>query len=115
MKITFTFTFILMLITTKMLATVYLKPQPGFNPKIEIAAIYIEYDDQILILHRQNTKSEGNKWGIPGGKIDKEETPLQAIIRETKEETGFDISKQSIETLKAVYIEYDQKNHIVYH
>lgn len=95
--------------------TVYLEPRPQFNPKVEIAAIYIEYNDQILILHRQNNKSEGNKWGIPGGKVAKNEKPLQAIIRETQEETGIDISKQPIETLKPVYIEYDEKNHFVYH
>lgn len=104
-----------MLFVTSLSATVYLEPTPKFKPCVEIAAIYIEHDGQILILHRQNTKAEGNKWGIPGGKIEKNETPLQAVIRETKEETGFDISKQTIETLKTVYIEYNEKNHFVYH
>ncbi len=110
-----TFSLILMLLMAKLSATVYLEPTQRFNPKFEIATMYIEYNDQILILHRQDDKSEGNKWGIPGGKVDKNETPLQAVIRETKEETGFDISGQSIEVLKAVYIEYDEKNHFVYH
>lgn len=77
-----TFFLILLLLKAKISATVYLEPRPQFNPKVEIAAIYIEYNDQILILHRQNNKSEGNKWGIPGGKVAKNETPLQAIIRE---------------------------------
>jgi 8-oxo-dGTP pyrophosphatase MutT (NUDIX family) len=40
---------------------------------------------------------------------------LQAVIRETKEETGIDISNQTIETLKTVYVEYNEKNHFVYH
>ena len=110
-----TFSVLLLLHIMKLSATVYLEPTPRFNPKVEIAAIYIEHNDQILILHRQNNKSEGNKWGIPGGKVDKNETALQTIIRETTEETGFDISKQTIETLKTVYIEYDEKNHFVYH
>jgi len=96
-------------------ATAYLEPTPQFNPKFEIALIYIEYENQILILHRQNNKSEGNKWGVPAGKIDKNETPLQAIIRETKEETGLDISNQSIEPLEAVYIEYDENIHFTYY
>lgn len=96
-------------------AAVYLEPTPQFKPCVEIASVYIEYEDQILILHRQNNKSEGNKWGIPGGKVEKNETPLQAALREALEETGFDLSKHPIETFKTVYIEYDEKKHIVYH
>lgn len=103
------------LLIGKLSSTVYLEPTRNFKPLIEISAIYIEYEDQILLLHRQNNKSEGNKWGVPGGKIEKDETPFQAIVRETKEETGYDISKQTIEALKSVYIEYDEKKHIVYH
>lgn len=52
-------------------AMIYLEPTPQFNPSLEVAAIYTEYDDQILLLHRQNNKSQGNKWGIPGGKVKK--------------------------------------------
>jgi ADP-ribose pyrophosphatase YjhB (NUDIX family) len=44
-------------------------------------------------------------------KSKKNETPLQAVIREIKEKTGFDISNQAIETLKTVYVEYNEKNH----
>jgi mutator protein MutT len=103
------------LLFTQLSATVYLEPTPQFKPCVEVATIYLEYDGQILLLHRQNNKSEGNKWGIPGGKVEKNETPLQAVVREIKEETGIDLSKHSIETLKPVYIEYNDKNHFVYH
>lgn len=105
----------LILLFTKLSATVYLEPTAHFKPSVEVATIYIEYNGQILLLHRQNNKSQGNKWGIPGGKVEKNETPLQAVIRETKEETGLDISDQPIETLKSVYVEYNEKNHFVYH
>ncbi len=103
------------LLVTKLSATIYLEPTPQFKPCVEVATVYIEYNGQILLLHRQNNKPQGNKWGIPGGRVEKNETPLQAVIRETKEETGFDISNQAIETLKPIYIEYNEKNHFVYH
>lgn len=106
---------ILLLLSAQLSAVIYLEPTPQFKPRIEISAVYIVNGDNILLMHRQNNKSQGNKWGIPGGKVDKGETPLQAAIREVKEETGFDISKQPIEKLETVYIEYNEKDHFVYH
>ncbi|MFV0339819.1 MAG: NUDIX hydrolase [Parachlamydiaceae bacterium] len=103
------------LLIAKLPAIIYLEPTPQFKPRFEVATVYIEYNGQILLLHRQNDKSQGNKWGIPGGKVEKNETPLQAAIREVKEETGMDISGQDIETIKAVYVEYDEKINFVYH
>ncbi len=95
--------------------TVYLEPSPQFKLRVEIATLYIEDGNRLLFLHRQENKSQGNLWGIPGGKIEKNETPLQAVIREIKEETGYDFSNQPIQFLKTVYIEYNEKDHFVYH
>lgn len=86
-----------------------------FNPRMEISALYIEHEGKFLMLHRQPNKSQGNLWGIPGGKVEKGESPLQAVIREAKEETGYDFLANEIEHLETVYIEYDPKLHFVYH
>lgn len=104
-----------LLFMAQLSARVFLEPHADFKPRLDVAAVYIEYEDQILLLHRQNHVSQGNKWGIPGGKVEKNESPREAVIREVREETGLDISKNSIETLKPVYIEYSEKNHFVYH
>lgn len=109
------FTFVLIFFALNLNATIYLQPTAQFKPRVEIAAVYIEHNGTILLLHRQPNKSQGNKWGIPGGKIDKNETALQAAIREVKEETGYDISNQPIENVGTVYIEYNDKDHFVYH
>jgi 8-oxo-dGTP diphosphatase len=114
MKRTLQILFVL-LFTTQLPAVIYLEPTPQFKPRIEIAAVYIEHNNNILLLHRQNHKSQGNKWGIPGGKIDKNETPLQAAIREIKEETGYDLSNQQLEDVGTVYVEYNEKDHFVHH
>lgn len=106
---------LLVFVVAKTDAVIYHEPTSQFKPRFGIAAVYIESGDRILLLHRQENKSQGNKWGIPGGKIDKGETDLQAAIREVKEETGYDISKQSLEDLGTVYVEYDDKLHFTYH
>lgn len=50
--------------------------------------IILKNGDKILGVTR---KHDHNDWGLPGGKMDPGETPLEAIARETKEETGLEI------------------------
>lgn len=94
---------------------IYLQPSTNFKPKFSIAALYIEDGNRILILHRQEIKSQGNRWGIPAGKVEKGEEPIKAMIREVYEETGFDFSDQPIENLGTVYVEHNEKIHFNYH
>lgn len=96
-------------------ATTYLTPTPNFRSCVEVSALYIVNDEQILLLHRQDHKSQGNKWGIPGGKIDQNESPLHAAVREAKEETGYVFDENEVETLPTAYIEEDNKYHYTYH
>lgn len=60
---------------------------------------YIIYASCALIYHPQDKnlilgvsrKDDHDDWGLPGGKIDPGETALEAVIRETKEETNLDV------------------------
>ena len=45
-------------------------------------------DQKILLIRRALQLSNGGKWAIPGGFLDRDETCEQAIAREVKEETG---------------------------
>jgi len=60
-------------------------------------ALLIPYNSQreILIQDRRNYKKPD--WGFFGGGIEDGETPLQAVIRETKEELDLDITPDDIQ------------------
>lgn len=51
----------------------------------------IEDNGKILLIKR-NHEPFKDFWGLPGGHIDKEEAPKQAIIREVKEETNLEFT-----------------------
>ncbi len=46
-------------------------------------------DNQILLVKRGPKYSEPNKWALPGGFLDRNETIEQAVLRELQEETGY--------------------------
>lgn len=56
----------------------------------ETVLIYIEQNHKYLMLYRNKKEKDINKlkWIGIGGHIEKNETPLEAVFRETKEETG---------------------------
>jgi 8-oxo-dGTP pyrophosphatase MutT (NUDIX family) len=66
------------------------KPE-GFIAQVEIAACYIELGDRFLLLQRAG--KEAGTWAVPAGKLEKDETPHSAAIRELFEETGIVISE----------------------
>ena len=45
----------------------------------------LERDGEILLVQRPRYQD----WSLPKGKLDRGETPLQAAVREVKEETGY--------------------------
>jgi len=85
-----------------------------FKSKFEIVSCYVENNGKILLLHRNENKSEGNRWGVPAGKIDKGESILTAMVRELKEETGQKLSPTQLEYLTRVYVKYPEY-HFIYH
>ena len=53
---------------------------------IVVAGALVDADGRVLITWRPNGKEMAGLWEFPGGKIEKGETPEQALIRELKEE-----------------------------
>lgn len=104
----------LLVVFSSLQGKVYLEIPEEFNSKMDIVGCFLEWEDKVLFLHRQDHKTEGNTWGIPGGKVDKSESPLEAVIREVKEETQFDISTQPIRYIGKVYIKYPTYDNVYY-
>jgi ADP-ribose pyrophosphatase YjhB (NUDIX family) len=69
------------------------------TPKIDVRAAVIS-ENKILLV-----KERGDGWTLPGGWVDAGESPSEAAVRETKEESGYDV-----EALRLVAI-YDRDRH----
>ena len=52
---------------------------------IVVAGALVDADGRVLITKRPKGKEMADLWEFPGGKIEKGETPEQALIRELKE------------------------------
>jgi ADP-ribose pyrophosphatase YjhB (NUDIX family) len=65
------------------------------TPKVDIRAVIFNEKDEVLLVRE---KVDG-RWSMPGGWADVGYTPKEVAVKETKEETGLDVS---VERLLAV-------------
>lgn len=85
-----------------------------FNPIFDVVGCFVENNKEILLLHRQDYKPQGNTWGIPSGKVDSGENLIQALSRELIQETGIYIDKNKINSFKSVFVKYSNYD-FIYH
>ena len=57
------------------------------TPKVDIRAVIFNEKDEILLVKE---KADG-RWALPGGWSDVGFTPTEIVVKEAKEETGFDV------------------------
>ena len=93
---------------------IYIERPKSFDPKFGVVSCFVEHKREILLLHRQDHRPEGNTWGVPAGKVDGGEELLEALVREIKEETGFALPPSQISYFREVYVKYPNYD-FVYH
>lgn len=67
---------------------------------------YLLRDNEVLLVYKKRGHGAG-KWNGPGGKIEKE-NPVEAAIRETKEETGVEVNNPELCGIIEFYDVYEQ-------
>ncbi|WP_434341566.1 8-oxo-dGTP diphosphatase MutT [Motilimonas cestriensis] len=76
--------------------------------RIHVAAgIIINSEQQVLISCRLDHQHQGGKWEFPGGKVEANETPEQALIRELQEEVN--ILVNSARLFDSISFDYPDK------
>ena len=59
-------------------------------PRIEAAAAAIfDHGERLVLLIKENY--DRRRWGFPGGALEPGETSVEAVVRETLEETGLEV------------------------
>jgi len=70
---------------------------PPINSVVpSVVAIVQDDRGRVLMIH----KTDNNRWALPGGGHEPGETIAQTVVREVKEETGYDVE---VETLTGTY------------
>ncbi len=53
------------------------------------ASVVCIHEGKLLVVKLKDPLTAAENWFVPGGKVENDETPVQAAIRETFEETGY--------------------------
>ena len=76
--------------------------------KLVVACALINEQGKVLINKRPKGKDYAGYWEFPGGKVEENETPEEAIIRELKEEINIDVSAACLAPLSFTEKNYEK-------
>lgn len=70
---------------------------PAINSVVpSVVAIVRDDEGRVLMIH----KTDNDRWALPGGGHDPGESIADTVVREVKEETGYDVE---VETITGIY------------
>jgi len=70
------------------------------------AGALVDEDGRVLLCQRPEGKSLSGLWEFPGGKVESDETPEAALVRELREELGIDVGARCLSPLSFVSHDY---------
>ncbi|MCX7308689.1 MAG: (deoxy)nucleoside triphosphate pyrophosphohydrolase [Afipia sp.] len=73
-----------------------------------VACALIDTDNRVLIAQRPEGKTLAGLWEFPGGKVDADERPEAALIRELQEELGITVEEPCLAPLTFASHAYDE-------
>jgi 8-oxo-dGTP pyrophosphatase MutT (NUDIX family) len=82
----------------------------GYKVEMEVAACMIESNWEILLVQRPKDTVHGWTWSEPWGKIDPDESSMNAMKREIFEETWLELEDKNIKFLFKKYMNLNATN-----
>lgn len=79
-------------------------PPPGFESRFTVVGACLERDGKVLLLKRVAHKPQGGTWCLPAGKLEADEGPEEALVREVYEETGITLAKERFGIPRTWYV-----------
>ena len=75
---------------------------------MRVVGCFLEYDGKFVILLRHAHKPNGGTWGLPAGKVENDEPDIEAMLRELREETGYEAAVSEMEYVREDEFQFDK-------
>jgi len=92
----------------------YIEKPSDFGAELEVSTVFMEHQKKLLLLHRAQCELSPQTWGIPGGKLEKGETPLEGLTREIWEELHLVPELKDLEFIRSLYVRHPKVKYQLY-
>jgi len=99
----------------KLVPGIYQKRPKDFQPELISVACYMHYQNKYIFLQKAKNHWSEFFWGIPCGRLEKNETLSQAMERELKEEIGFVAEANNLFYEKCFYVISFERTRYLFH
>lgn len=86
----------------------------NFKSTREVVTCFIEFNNLFLLVKRHPKTTQGDKWCLPGGKLELGETFKEGVIREVYEEVGLKLIPSSTIEHGKLYIQRHDSEFIMH-